>query len=417
MLRQAPNIILVGEIRDREVGEVADPGRPDRPPGLQHAAHQRCPQRDHRLIDMGIKPFLVASSIQAIMAQRLIRRDLRRVQGPSTLPRPLQAAAARHHRRRPRGPPRLQGGRLQRCSGTGYRGRQGIFEMLEMNNEMRELAFKRGRRPWHCAAPPGSGMRTLLEDGKLKILRGVTTPDGAVRITQAEGILIDGRISARARSRRPTGGAVADERSTAVATVTLIVCWKPASASGASDIHLHVGRPPVLRLDGGLRSLETKSLEPDDTVALMKSVTPERNQQELQEEGGTDYGFAFGDKGRFRVSVFRQKGNISMVLRLIPSKILTFEEIGLPKIVRACAGARVVCSWSRARPVRARRPRSRRCSTTSTATFDRHIITVEDPIEYYHKHHQVLLHPARGRRRRARASPRPCAARCVWTPT
>ncbi len=156
----------------------------------------------------------------------------------------------------------------------------------------------------------------------------------------------------------------------------------------ASDIHLHVGRPPVLRIHGRLRSLETKVLDPDDTVALMKSVTPERNQQELQEEGGTDFGFAFGDKGRFRVSVFRQKGNISMVLRLIPSKILTFEEIGLPPIVRA------LC----------RRPRglflvtgpTGSGKTTTLATmldyinrnFDHHIISVEDPIEYYHSHHK-----------------------------
>ncbi|MFH1745528.1 MAG: type IV pilus twitching motility protein PilT [Planctomycetota bacterium] len=155
-----------------------------------------------------------------------------------------------------------------------------------------------------------------------------------------------------------------------------------------SDIHLHVGRPPVLRIDGRLRSLETKVLEPDDTVALMKSVTPERNQQELQEEGGTDFGFAFGDKGRFRVSVFRQKGNISMVLRLIPSKILTFAEIGLPPIVQA------LC----------RRPRglflvtgpTGSGKTTTLATmldyinrnFDQHIISVEDPIEYYHSHHK-----------------------------
>ena len=157
---------------------------------------------------------------------------------------------------------------------------------------------------------------------------------------------------------------------------------------GASDIHLHVGRPPVLRVDGGLRSLETKSLEPDDTMALMKSVTPERNQQELQEEGGTDYGFAFGDKGRFRVSVFRQKGSISMVLRLIPSKILSFEEIGLPAITKS------LC----------RRPQGlflvtgpTGCGKTTTLatmldyinrSFDRHIISIEDPIEYYHNHHK-----------------------------
>ena len=74
----------------------------------------------------------------------------------------------------------------------------------------------------------------------------------------------------------------------------------------ASDLHLAVGQPPVLRLHGHMRRLETKVLEPDDTVALMKSITPERCQQELQEVGGTDFGFAFGDMARFRVSVFKQ---------------------------------------------------------------------------------------------------------------
>jgi len=160
---------------------------------------------------------------------------------------------------------------------------------------------------------------------------------------------------------------------------------------GASDIHISVGRPPVLRIDGHLRSLETKVLEPDDTSALMKSITPERCQQELQEEGGTDYGFAYGDMARFRVSVFKQKGNVSIVLRQIPNKILTFEEIGLPKI---CAA---LC----------RRPRglflvtgpTGSGKTTTLATminyinenFDRHIVTVEDPIEYYHPHKKSII--------------------------
>ncbi|UCG57862.1 MAG: type IV pilus twitching motility protein PilT [Phycisphaerales bacterium] len=160
---------------------------------------------------------------------------------------------------------------------------------------------------------------------------------------------------------------------------------------GASDIHLVVERPPVLRIDGRLRSLETKILGPEDTAALMKSITPERNQQELQEEGGTDFGFAFGDAGRFRVSIFRQKGNISLVLRLIPSKIMTFEEIGLPKI---CAA---LC----------RRPRGMFLVTGPTGSgktttlacmvnyinenFDRHIITVEEPIEYYHTHKKSVI--------------------------
>ena len=160
---------------------------------------------------------------------------------------------------------------------------------------------------------------------------------------------------------------------------------------GASDLHLTVGEPPVIRLHGHLRRLETKTLTPDDTVALMKSITPERNQQELQEEGGTDFGFAFGDLGRFRVAIFKQKGNVALVLRLIPFKILSFEEIGLPRICRA------LC----------RRPRgiflvtgptgSGKTTTLATmldyinANFDRHIISIEDPIEYYHNHKKSIF--------------------------
>ncbi len=158
-----------------------------------------------------------------------------------------------------------------------------------------------------------------------------------------------------------------------------------------SDIHLTVGRSPVLRIHGSLRSLETKVLEPDDTVALMKSITPERNQQELQEEGGTDFGFAFGDEARFRVSIFKQRGNISVVLRLIPTRIMSFEEIGLPRI---CAA---LC----------RRPRGMFLVTGPTGSgktttlasmvnyinenFDRHIVTVEEPIEYYHQHKKSII--------------------------
>lgn len=162
-------------------------------------------------------------------------------------------------------------------------------------------------------------------------------------------------------------------------------------SQGASDIHLTVGRPPVLRMDGHLRSLETKVLDPEDTVALMKSITPDRCQQELQEEGGTDFGFAYGDAARFRVAVFKQKGTVAIVLRQIPNKILTFEQLGLPKI---CAA---LC----------RRPRglflvtgpTGSGKTTTLATminyinenFDRHIVTVEDPIEYYQPHKKSVV--------------------------
>jgi twitching motility protein PilT len=176
-----------------------------------------------------------------------------------------------------------------------------------------------------------------------------------------------------------------------MATVNMDRLLQAVITMGGSDIHITVGRPPVLRIDGKLRSLETKVLEPDDTFNLMKSITPEKNQQELQEEGGTDFGFSFGEQGRFRVSVFKQKGNVTIVLRLIPSRIMTFEEIGLPKICQA------LC----------RRPRGMflvtgptGCGKTTTLatmvnyineSLDRHIVTIEDPIEYYHNHKKSII--------------------------
>src|SRR5881227_2281268 len=90
----------------------------------------------------------------------------------------------------------------------------------------------------------------------------------------------------------------------------------------ASDLHLAVGKPPMLRLHGGLRELQTKVLEPEDTIALMKSITPDRIQQEFEETGSGDFGFAYGDKARFRVAILKQKGAASLVLRKIPNNIL-----------------------------------------------------------------------------------------------
>jgi len=146
----------------------------------------------------------------------------------------------------------------------------------------------------------------------------------------------------------------------------------------------------VLRIHGRLRNLETKVLEPDDTAALMKAITPDRNQQELQEEGGTDFGFAFGDAGRFRVAVFKQKGNISIVLRLIPTRLMSFEEIGLPPIVKS------LCRRPRGLFLVTGPTGSGKTTTLATmidyinSEMDHHIVTVEDPIEYYHSHKKSM---------------------------
>src|SRR4051812_27802961 len=159
----------------------------------------------------------------------------------------------------------------------------------------------------------------------------------------------------------------------------------------ASDLHLACGKPPTLRMHGHLRELQTKVLEAEDTVALMKSITPDRIQQEYEETGSGDFGFAYGDQARFRVAIFKQKGYCSMVLRRIPNKLLSFEQIGLPKM------AEQIC----------RRPRGIFLVTGPTGSgktttlacminwineqFDRHIITMEDPIEYYHPHKKSIV--------------------------
>ncbi len=160
---------------------------------------------------------------------------------------------------------------------------------------------------------------------------------------------------------------------------------------GASDIHLTVDKPPTLRLHGRLRELKTKVLTADDTVALMKSIAPERAQQELQEEGTCDFGFAYGDAARFRVSIFRQRGNMALVLRQIPNKLLSFDQIGLPKIVKE------LCRRPRGLFLVTGPTGSGKTTTLASMlnyiheTFDRHIITVEDPIEYYHPHKTSIV--------------------------
>jgi twitching motility protein PilT len=176
-----------------------------------------------------------------------------------------------------------------------------------------------------------------------------------------------------------------------MATIQIDRLLETCVRRGASDLHLAVGKPPTLRLHGHLRELQTKVLDPEDTMALMKSITPERIQQEFEETGSGDFGFAYGEEARFRVAIFKQKGYASIVLRKIPNKIMTFQQIGLP------AMAEQIC----------RRPRGIFLVTGPTGSgktttlacminwinenYDRHIITMEDPIEYYHPHKKSIV--------------------------
>jgi len=158
-----------------------------------------------------------------------------------------------------------------------------------------------------------------------------------------------------------------------------------------SDLHLTTGQPPTVRSGGHLVRFDTKTLEQSDMIGLMKSITPEMNQQELQKDGQTDFAFAFGEKARFRVNVFKQRGDFAIVCRRIPNEFLTFEQLGLPSVI----------------PEILNRPHglflvtgpTGSGKTTSLAsminylneTTDRHIITLEDPIEYYHENKKSMI--------------------------
>ncbi len=159
----------------------------------------------------------------------------------------------------------------------------------------------------------------------------------------------------------------------------------------ASDLHLNPGRPPVMRLEGGLHSIDEAPLDDAATEALCRELCSDAQWQAVADIGTVDFGLAHESGNRFRVSVMRQRGRFSSVLRLIPSKMLSFEEIGLPpacvEILRRPRGLVLVTG-----------PTGSGKTTTLASMIDwinenqsRHVVTIEDPIEYYHGHKQGLV--------------------------
>jgi len=191
MLRQAPNIILIGEIRDGVVADIAIQAAL-----TGHLVFSTLHTNDAssaitRLIDMGVKPFLVASSIQAIMAQRLVRVICNNCKVIDEDPDPYLLRTLDISPEDIEKHPFYKGTGCSQCQYTGFKGRIAIFEMVELNNELRELAFTKAPTNELRKAAKASGMRTLREDGKIKVFRGTTTPEEIVRITQTEGVLVD----------------------------------------------------------------------------------------------------------------------------------------------------------------------------------------------------------------------------------
>lgn len=159
----------------------------------------------------------------------------------------------------------------------------------------------------------------------------------------------------------------------------------------ASDLHLQVGQAPTLRISGSMMPIEGEALTAEDTEKLMLSITPDNKVQDAKLNGGADFGFAFLDRARFRVSVLRAKGNYGLVLRQIPNDMFGLRDIGLPDKLKELfyrpRGLILVTG-----------PTGSGKSTTLASIInyinehrDGHIITIEDPIEYYHEHKRCIV--------------------------
>src|SRR5678815_1772054 len=167
--------------------------------------------------------------------------------------------------------------------------------------------------------------------------------------------------------------------------------FKFMKAQNASDLHLSTGNPPMLRIHGELVRVDMPSLANDDLKALVYEIAPEVKIKTFEETGDVDFGYEFPGLARFRANFFNQRSGISAVFRLIPSKVLTADDLGLPPVLKKFAmlkkGLILVTG-----------PTGSGKSTTLAAMIDwsnlhrkDHIITVEDPIEFVHQSQQSLV--------------------------
>ena len=175
------------------------------------------------------------------------------------------------------------------------------------------------------------------------------------------------------------------------ASLTMEALLGLAVEEGASDLHLAVGLPPTLRMGGTLQQIDSPPLTPADTRRLMEEIAPPAARESLEKVNGADFAYPFRDLARFRVSIFRQKGHVGLVLRQIPARMMTLESIGLPPQVRDLLfrprGLILVTG-----------PTGSGKTTTLASMIDVvnrerdcHIITIEDPIEYYHPHRKSIV--------------------------
>ncbi len=187
MLRQAPNIILVGEIRDQETAEIAIQAALTGHLVFSTLHTNDAPGSLTRLIDMGVKPFLVASAVQAILAQRLVRTLCQHCKKPY-VPSDAELKMVGLKPESIRGKQLMGPVGCKECKNVGYRGRMGVYELLEMNPVVRELTFQKASSLKIRAEARQNGMSSLMDDGVRKVLDGKTTIEEVLTIAHREDI-------------------------------------------------------------------------------------------------------------------------------------------------------------------------------------------------------------------------------------
>ncbi|HON08731.1 MAG TPA: type II secretion system ATPase GspE, partial [Verrucomicrobiota bacterium] len=185
ILRQAPNIIMIGEIRDLETASIAINASLTGHLVFSTLHTNDAPSAITRLIDIGVKPFLVASSTRAIMAQRLVRKVCRRCASPY-VPSDYEIKTLNIDPQSAQNATFMKGKGCSDCSKTGYRGRFGIFEIFIIDDEVRKLIYEKVSSSVLRQRAREMGMRTLREDGTRKVLAGLTTPEEVIRATVAD---------------------------------------------------------------------------------------------------------------------------------------------------------------------------------------------------------------------------------------
>jgi type II secretory ATPase GspE/PulE/Tfp pilus assembly ATPase PilB-like protein len=185
MLRQAPNIIMVGEIRDGETASIAINAALTGHLVFSTLHTNDAPGAVARLVDIGVRPFLVSAAVRAMMAQRLVRKVCANCKQPSELDpaecsslgiEPAQLGAATV----------MKGAGCERCKGSGYKGRMGIFEIFVVDDEVRHMINQQANTIELRKRAREMGMRTLREDGIRKVLSGITTAEEVISATMAD---------------------------------------------------------------------------------------------------------------------------------------------------------------------------------------------------------------------------------------